>query len=85
MREEDRPYLRFIWPNQDDEMRTWRLARLPFGLNCSPFIMIAVLKHHLVQAANREGQSFRDLLLYLKDRFYVDDCIASVSTDEAAK
>ena len=47
--------------------------------------MTAVLKHHLEQSAKREGQNFRDFLLYFKDDgFYVDDCLASVTTDVAA-
>ena len=46
---EVRSYLRFVWENDDGQMQVWRLKRLPFGLNCVPFILNAVLQYHLRQ------------------------------------
>ena len=36
--ESDRRYLRFVWPDEKGSMTTgtYRLTRLPFGVNCSP-------------------------------------------------
>ena len=33
---EDHSYLRFLWPGRSnsDELLTWRLTKLPFGVNC---------------------------------------------------
>ena len=36
VREEDRRFLRFLWPNENGVMNVWRLKKLPFGVNCSP-------------------------------------------------
>ena len=82
--EEDRRYLRFMWPDEQGIMMTYRLARLPFGVNCSPFILTAVLRQHLnVEASKCQGQDkISSLTLELmRDSFYDDDCISSVDTD----
>ena len=44
---EDRQYWRFLWPNLESKITVWRLAKLPFGANCSPFILNVVLRLHL--------------------------------------
>ena len=46
---EVRSYLRFVWENDDGQLQVWRLKRLPFGLNCAPFFLNAVLQYHLRQ------------------------------------
>ena len=40
--EEGIKYLRFLWPNEDCNMVTWRLKKLPFGVNCSSYILNAI-------------------------------------------
>ena len=45
--EEDTQYLRFLWPNPEGKITVWRLTKLPFGANCSPFIPNVVLRLHL--------------------------------------
>ena len=77
VREEDRPYLRFVWPDEKNDMVTWWLTGLSFGVNCSPFVMCVVLRYHLeqaIQAASEE--SLKALLSLLQDSFYVDDCVS---------
>ena len=49
VQEQGRQYLRFLWPDEHGVMTTWRLKRLPFGVNCSPFILTAVIQKHLTQ------------------------------------
>ena len=62
-------------------MTTYRLTRLPFGVNCSPFIMTAVLRQHLnVEASKCQGQG-KLMLELMRDSFYIDDCISSVDSD----
>ena len=79
--EEDRRYLRFVWPNEHGAMTTYRLMQLPFGVNCSPFIMTAVLRQHLnIEASKRQGQG-KLMLELMRDSFYVDDCISSVDSN----
>ena len=46
--EDDRDYLRFLW--WDDSYKKYRIfrhRRVVFGVNCSPFLLAAVLEHHL--------------------------------------
>ena len=84
MCEEDRQYLRFLWPKAEgEEVMVWRLKKLPFGVNCSPFILSAVLSHHLVrslESCNAEERAYVELLLR---SFYVDDCISSLPKPES--
>ena len=84
MCEEDRQYLRFLWPKAEgEEVMVWRLKKLPFGVNCSPFILSAVLSHHLVrslESCNAEERAYVELLLC---SFYVDDCISSLPKSES--
>ena len=47
VREEDRKFLRFLWPDNTGKLMTWRLQKLPFGVNCSPYVFTSVLRHHL--------------------------------------
>ena len=65
-------------------MTTYRLTRLPFGVNCSPFIMTAVLRQHLNLVAARAEDYDKVMLELLRDSFYVDDCVASVDSDQEA-
>ena len=79
MREEDRPYLRFVWPEAEgEEMCIWRLKKLPFGVNCSPFILNAVLRCHLESVSESVSESESDIIKLLLRSFYVDDFITSV-------
>ena len=84
---EDHPYLRFLWPGRSDsdELLTWRLTKLPFGVNCSPYMLTAVIQHHVKElralSAPREGDRL-DLLL---TSFYFDHLISSVSNAPESK
>ena len=63
--EEDRRYLRFVWPNEHGVMTTYQLTRLPFGVNCSPFIMTAegpVLRQHLNVSCLPEPRSRLEMI-----------------------
>ncbi|UYV79074.1 hypothetical protein LAZ67_17001028 [Cordylochernes scorpioides] len=46
---QDQDFLRFLWWDQTDPMKltVFRHKRVVFGLNCSPFILGAVIDHHL--------------------------------------
>jgi hypothetical protein len=43
---EHRPYLQYLTKGLDGD-RVLRFKRLPFGLNCAPFILNATTRHHL--------------------------------------
>ena len=62
IRPEDRHFLRFVWINQDNDLEVWRLKKLPFGVNCSPFILSAVLQHHLrSRMSDSQDQEFQGM------------------------
>ena len=84
---EDRPYLRFLWPGRSDsdELLTWRLTKLPFGVNCSPYMLTAVIQHHLKELRALSAPKERDRIDLLLTSFYVDDLVSSVSNASEAK
>ncbi|KRX25736.1 hypothetical protein T07_2378 [Trichinella nelsoni] len=51
LRVEDRDACRFLWRNcsQDEPVRAYRLTRVCFGLACSPYFAINVIKAHAKQ------------------------------------
>ena len=79
----DRVYLRFVWPNQDGEVVTWRIKRVPFGVNCSPFLLNATIRHHLqLEKQNSASEEVRKIVELMQDSFYVDDCLSRLSVRE---
>jgi hypothetical protein len=79
--EGDQDSLRLLWfdPETDEEV-TYKLIRLPFGLNCSPFLSQYV--------KNRNAEDFKDEFpeahKAITEQHYVDDYIASFKTAEDA-
>jgi len=83
--EEDRNYQKFLWW-EDPEMtekkiQEYRHRRVVFGMNCSPFILAAVLDHHLSCEIEKGSESAE----VLKKSFYVDNSVTSVDTVEDYK
>lgn len=80
VKEEDRDVMRFLWWS-DNTMRDvieFRHARVMFGATCSPFILAAVLFHHLSSLPEEEKVLGNKLL----ETFYVDNCVSSENTRE---
>ncbi|UYV72013.1 hypothetical protein LAZ67_9001550 [Cordylochernes scorpioides] len=73
---EDRKYLKFIWRNIGGSV-TFQHTRVVFGLTSSPFILGAVIEHHL--------KSVTDENFYVAQRllrsFYVDNCLKSLNKE----
>ena len=44
VKEEDRPYLQFLWQDQ-----VLRFRRVPFGLTCSPYMLLRSIEKHVAQ------------------------------------
>ncbi|KAF2891340.1 hypothetical protein ILUMI_14833, partial [Ignelater luminosus] len=75
---ENRDFLRFLWWKSEDarEMQVYQHNRVVFGVNCSPFLLHAVIAYHLDNAAS-SSQKYAQVL---KNSFYVDNCILSVDS-----
>ena len=73
IRESDRDVLRFHWPKERDmaDLEVYRLSRVLFGLNQSPFILGATLDKHLSEYVDK----FPDEVREIKRSLFVDDVI----------
>ena len=74
--ERDRDALRFLWKadpqNDDSETIFLRFTRVLFGLNCSPFLLTATLRHHLA----RYSSVHPDIVKRVVRSLYVDDLLS---------
>ncbi|UYV79297.1 hypothetical protein LAZ67_17001985 [Cordylochernes scorpioides] len=77
--ERDRDYLRFLWYSQNGEKtEVFRHRRVVFGVNCSPFILGAVIEYHL----SNVRPEHKLLAQRLQKSFYVDNLVTSVNSFE---
>ena len=82
--ENDRDYLRFLWVDSisvdEPKIVVYRFNRVVFGVNSSPFLLNAVLRHHI--------QTFKEIdpgfVKKLIDGFYVDDLVTGCSSPQEA-
>ena len=89
LRPSDRDAVRFLWFASPEEvgkdqprMKIFRWNRVPFGLTSSPFLLRAVIKHHLEQYRDRYPEAVK----LVEDCLYVDDLLGGAdSTEEAAQ
>ncbi|CAB0019908.1 unnamed protein product, partial [Nesidiocoris tenuis] len=77
---DDRPYLKFLWKTADQDVIVFRHNRVVFGVTCSPFLLMAVLDHHLdLQLVQADEQEIEWLKLMMRS-FYVDNLACSLNT-----
>ena len=74
--EKDRKYLQFFW----DET-CLRFARVPFGLTCSPFMLLKTVEVHL----SRFEESDKELCRLLQSGIYMDDICLNFGRREDAE
>ncbi|UYV74109.1 hypothetical protein LAZ67_11002136, partial [Cordylochernes scorpioides] len=75
--ERDRDYLRFLWYSQNGEKTdVFRHRRVVFGVNCSPFILGAIIEYHL----SNVRPEHKPLAQRLQKSFYVDNLVTSVNS-----
>ena len=82
----DADRIRFLWIGDidatDHQIIEMRWNRLPFGLNCSPYVLRAVIKKHLENYRDQEPE----LVELIQQSLYVDDHISGANTiTEAVK
>ena len=80
---EDRDVTRFLWKSDATvaSPTTYRMTRVVFGVNASPFLLQATIRHHL----SIHAQTDSELVALLQRDIYCDDLITSVDTEEEAK
>lgn len=81
IREDDRKFLSFLWVDEKGEFRIYRHRRVVFGLTSSPFLLGAVINHHL-QLSKSVFKSEFDVIELLERSFYVDNCVVSLDSRE---
>ena len=76
VQKEDKDCLRFLWvenvDDKDSPINVYRFNRVVFGVNCSPFLLNAVLRYHISLYKDTDP----DLAENLTRSFYVDDLVS---------
>ena len=82
LKEEDRPYHRFLWRNLNDDRPpdVYEFLRLPFGNTASPFCAQYVLYTH----ARSNASTYPEAADTVENSMYVDDVLDSTETTQAA-
>ena len=82
--EKDRDVHRYVWRDMkiDKPSKVYRMTRISFGVNCSPFPAIATVRNH----AERFELEFPQAAKCVKDDMYVDayDCLTGADDEEEA-
>ena len=75
----DRDFLRFVWWENfaERKIKVFRHCRIVFGLNCSPFLLAAVLNLHLEECP----AEIKETAEAMRKSFYVDNCVTSVPSE----
>jgi len=83
LRKEDQDYVRFLWweDSQKKIYKIYRHRRVVFGVNCSPFLLAAVLEHLLTHVSEED----MDIASKVLKSLYVDNLVTSVNTLEEAE
>ena len=80
--EADRDCLRFLWVSNVEggnfETLVYRFCRVVFGLNASPFLLNATLRHHVSKFIKEDPEFVQKV----PDSFYVDDFVSGESDTE---
>ncbi|XP_037037370.1 uncharacterized protein LOC119075084 [Bradysia coprophila] len=78
IQETDQKYLMFLWWEDESctNLKAFVHKRVVFGINCSPFILAAVLNHHLDNVNTTDKQMAQKL----KKSLYVDNSVTSVNS-----
>lgn len=83
LQEIHRDVTRFLWikdknkPVEKDNLITYRFTRVTFGINASPFLLAATIKHHLSKYNNKLANE-------ISRNSYVDNIMMTANTYEEA-
>ncbi|XP_055926957.1 uncharacterized protein LOC129958485 [Argiope bruennichi] len=84
MAPEDHKFLKFLWNGGSDheDYRIMQMTRLPFGCKTSPFILSAIIKHHIAkfEAERPDSVSMLNSGLYVDDLHFGADSVREAFT-----
>ena len=78
LQEEDADVQRLLW-DVSGVRRHMKVGRVLFGINSSPFLLNATIRHHLLQY-----QPPSETVVQLQDQLYVDDFLGGSDSEEGA-
>ncbi|GFY17418.1 CCHC-type domain-containing protein [Trichonephila clavipes] len=81
LHEKDRDFVRFLWYDNEGNIRNYRHARVAFGVTSSPFLLMAVINYHLLKRISKKERYSEEFLKNYKIVFYVDNCVTSVQNN----
>jgi hypothetical protein len=70
-----RSYLKVAWTDADGNLRTSQFKRVPFGLNCGPYLLLATIRQHL-QGLQEEFPATVDKI---RTSLYMDDVVTGAN------
>jgi len=78
----DQDVYRYLWRDlkTEEAPKVYRMLRLTFGVNSSPFLAIATVNAHV----GKYAETFPDATREVLDNMYVDDCLTGADTDNSA-
>ena len=73
----DQDVHRYLWRDlkSEEAPKVYRMLRLTFGVNCSPFLAIATVNAHV----NKYVETFPDATREILHNMYVDDCLQELT------
>lgn len=79
----ERDFLRFLWYDEKGNLKILRHTRVVFGVTCSPYLLGAVIEHHLLRESSKAtNNSFTNIVIEkLRESFYVDNCVTSINNE----
>ncbi|XP_011174413.3 uncharacterized protein LOC105206631 [Solenopsis invicta] len=80
LHENDRRYQRILW-RKNDNVETYQINKLAFGVSSSPFLAIRVLQ----KLADDEAHAFPIAARVIKSHLYVDDLLSGADSIEEAR
>ncbi|XP_039309629.1 uncharacterized protein LOC113004665 [Solenopsis invicta] len=80
LQDNDRRYQRFLW-RTNDNVETYQINKLAFGVSSSPFLAIRVLQ----KLADDEAHAFPIAARVIKSHLYVDDLLSGADSIEEAR
>ena len=79
---EDQDVHRYLWYDMktDESSITYKIIRLTFGVNSSPFLAISTVQHH----AKKSKEKFPETSEKVLSNMYVDDCLTGAEDENKA-